>query len=415
MEQIKHRLIGALRWSEKYTKTDMVYLVGNSFWLTVGQGISSLASLALIIAFANLLPKETYGTYKFVLSVASVLSVLTLPRMNTAITQAVARGYEGSLFVGTKKRVIWGTFGAIVSFFVSLYYFLQGNTEIAIALLLAAAFLPIFDTFGTWNAYLQGKQDFKSGVIYTTVVHIASVTILFLTILATDSLLAIVFIYFLSYTLLRAFFFYLTVKKYTPNTLIDPSTYSYGKHLTAMTVLSTIVGQLDKILLFHFLGAAQVATYSIALVVPEQVQGMLRNVGVVAFPKFASQSFEDIKRNLSFRLAQYGLFITILTILYVFLAPFLFSLLFPGYSDGILLSQIVSLSLITALVGPAVAALEAQQKKQQLYMLRTLFPVIGIVLFLALVPTFGILGATLAFTTLNFSKLILSLFFLYRT
>jgi len=64
IKKLKDKIYRLLRRSEKYFKTDMVYLAHGGFWLTLGQIISSAASFLLAIAFANLLPKETYGTYK---------------------------------------------------------------------------------------------------------------------------------------------------------------------------------------------------------------------------------------------------------------------------------------------------------------------------------------------------------------
>ncbi len=67
MQTLRAKICNFLRWSEKYIKTDMIYLVKGGFWLTLGQIISSVSSLLLVIAFANLLPKETYGIYKYFL------------------------------------------------------------------------------------------------------------------------------------------------------------------------------------------------------------------------------------------------------------------------------------------------------------------------------------------------------------
>src|SRR3989338_1976898 len=141
-ERVRGRLYRFLRWSERYTKTDMVYLASGGFWLTLGQIISSAATFGLAIAFANLLPKETYGTYKFILSIAGILSVLTLPGMMTALTQAVARGFEGSVIPALKLRVRWGMLAGLGNLVVATYYYFNGNTKLTISFLIVAAFLP---------------------------------------------------------------------------------------------------------------------------------------------------------------------------------------------------------------------------------------------------------------------------------
>ena len=130
---IKLRFYKLLRLSEKYTKTDMVYLTKGTFWLTLGQIISSASSFILAIAFANLLPKETYGVYKYILSIVSILNISTLSGINTAITQAVARKYEGSVIPAIKMKIYWGLFGSLASLILAGYYYFQGNITLTIS------------------------------------------------------------------------------------------------------------------------------------------------------------------------------------------------------------------------------------------------------------------------------------------
>src|SRR3989338_6258286 len=112
---LKVKTYNFLRWTEKWLKTDMVYLTKGGFWLTAGQLFSSLSAFLLSIAFANLLPRETYGTYKYVLSIASLLSIPTLSGMTTSLAQAVAGCYDGSFIPALKARIKWGLFGALAS------------------------------------------------------------------------------------------------------------------------------------------------------------------------------------------------------------------------------------------------------------------------------------------------------------
>src|SRR3989344_764495 len=147
-----------LKRSEKITKTDMIYLAKGHFWLIVGQILSSISAFLLSIAFANLLPKEIYGSYKYVLSIAGVLSVFTLTGMSAAISQAAARGYEGGLIKALKTKIKFGLLGSVGSLGVSLYYYLNAKTELAVAFLIVAAFIPLMDSFALYSAYLHGKK-----------------------------------------------------------------------------------------------------------------------------------------------------------------------------------------------------------------------------------------------------------------
>ncbi len=107
MNNLRVKTYKILRKSEKFFKIDMVYLAKGGFWITSGQSINTILSLVLIVAFANLLPKETYGTYKYILSLAGVLNIFTLTGMNSAVARAVAVGSEGALKASVKYQLKW--------------------------------------------------------------------------------------------------------------------------------------------------------------------------------------------------------------------------------------------------------------------------------------------------------------------
>ena len=88
VQKAKNKIYKALRWSEKYTKTDMLYLAKSGSWLSFGHGFAMLSGFFMSLAFANLFPRESFGTYKFVLSMAGILGAFSLTGMGTAVTQA---------------------------------------------------------------------------------------------------------------------------------------------------------------------------------------------------------------------------------------------------------------------------------------------------------------------------------------
>ncbi|HEX9608834.1 MAG TPA: oligosaccharide flippase family protein, partial [Candidatus Paceibacterota bacterium] len=97
VERIKRAAYNVLRKSERYTKTDMVYLTKGGIWLSISQGVAMVTGLLVAIAFANLLTPETFGTYKFVLSLAGIIGAFSLTGMSTALIRSVANGQEGAL------------------------------------------------------------------------------------------------------------------------------------------------------------------------------------------------------------------------------------------------------------------------------------------------------------------------------
>ena len=115
LEISKIKLYKLLRWSEKWTHTDMVYIAKGGFWLTLAQIVSTFSGFLLVMAFANLLDPETYGIYKFVLSMASLFAIPTLSGMGTALVRSVAQGNEGSIIPALKIKIKWGLIGGVAS------------------------------------------------------------------------------------------------------------------------------------------------------------------------------------------------------------------------------------------------------------------------------------------------------------
>ncbi|HNV12476.1 MAG TPA: oligosaccharide flippase family protein [bacterium] len=397
IEKIKIAVYKLLKKSEKWTKTDMIYLAKGGFWLTLGQGVSSVSSFLLAIAFANLLPKETYGTYKYIMSIVSLLAIPTLAGMNTAIIQAVARGYEGSVMPAFKTKVKWGLLGGLASLILTGYYYFQGNNTLAISFLITAVFVPFMDSLLIYDSYLNGKKNFKALSNYTIITRIVSMIVMVGAIFLTKNIFLIIASYFTINTLLRIIFFKITFLKNKLNTENDPETISYGKHLSLMGVLNTFSFYIDKLLLFHFFGAHELAIYSIAIAPIEQMKGLIKVTNSLMLPKFSSINLEQTKKQIWPKIIKMILILIILFLVYILVAPIAFNILFPEYRESIFFSQVFSLSLVLA--GPIfvlTSILQADKKTKMLYKFNIITPIFSIITNSLLIYKFNIMGAVIA-------------------
>lgn len=396
VERLQERAYALLRKTEKYTKTDMVYLTGGSFWLFLKTGLSAVLAFAVLIAFANLLPQETYGAYKYVFSLFGLLALPTLMGLGTSVIKSVAQGYEGTPAAVLKTKILWGFMGSAASAGVALYYGLQGNMQLAAAFGVVAVFVPFIDTFSIFNTILTGKQLFKVSVFYETVTQavssVAVVTALFL----TDELWIILASYFLSMTAVRAIAFWHIVKTYTTNKNVDDTALSYGKHLSVLEVLVTAVDTLDGILLWQFVGAAPLAVYSFAKTIPLQVSGALRRIPTLAFPKFANRDLASIQKGIMPKLMLLFAILIPITIAYIVCAPFLFSLLFPQYVEAVPYTQFFALSLLLFPKKLFGTALGAHRCIREQYISAGVALSAKVIFMLLLIPSFGIMGAITA-------------------
>ena len=415
MQKYKTKFYNFLRWSEKYTKTDIVFLFKSGSWMMLGHVVTTALSFLMVIIFANKLSPETFGSYKYILSFIGILAIPTLPGVGTAIAQSVALGNEGSFIPTLKTKIKWGFLGTLFGLGISIYYYINQNNTLAISFALISLFIPFMESFGIYTNYLHGKKLFGYMSRYDIYSSLIASLILITTVFLTKNLFVLIFVFLVSWTLIRLIYLKLTLKNFKPNNQKDSNIINYGKHLSLMNLIGTLSANLDKILLWHYLGAAQVATYILALTIPTNLNSFVRILNRLAFPKLAKQNIVDIKENLLKKILKLSLIVIFVILVYIIFTPFIFKIFFPKYLNAVIYSQILSLILLAQPIALIGTALLAKIKKRELYWLNTLSPIFQIFLLVSLIPPFGILGAVLAtLGSKTFRSLLLIYFFKKR-
>ena len=414
MEQPKSLLMRWLKKSERIFKTDMVYLASGSFWLGVGQVVSWISGFLLTLALANLMSKESYGLYRLALSIMGILSIFTISGINDSLIRSIAKGFDGSLGPATWARVKGGAVGSLVALGIAAYYFFHANVPLALACLLIAAFMPFFDPFSNFSAYLQGKKDFKRLTIYSGCNQIIAVAVLVATVFLTRNFLLVLLAYLGSYTLMRlAAYLWVSIKMKTSKEQ-DPEVVRYGAHLSVMNVIVTIASQLDRLLLFHFLGPAEVASYSIAIAPPDQIKQGLNIMAKLIYPRFSGHSEAAIKENIRNKVILFGLAAFVGIVVYIILAPYFFALFFSQYMGVVFISQLFSLSMFNAVFGPVELFMEAHAKVKEQYWVNGITSTFQILSMVAGVVYFGLIGLIVARMATRFVGGFAFLYFYYH-
>lgn len=414
MSSLKDRLHRLLRASERYTATDMVYMAESGLWLTLGTITISLCSLVLYIVFARVLPKEVYGTYQFFLSVAAIIGSLGLTGMNSAVARAVARGYEGTFRMAVRAQLRWGLLPFLIALALAGYYALHGNATLAVGLVVIGVFAPLVNALNTYAAFLQGKREFRRGYLYGLIWNLPFYGVLIVCaflfpgalVLLTANLLVQVVMLFVVYRR--------TLRTFKPNDEVDPDALAYGRHLTVMNVIGMVNAQIDLVLAFHFLGAAQTAVYSFATAVPERLSGLFKFLPTAALPKLSEKSPAGIRMAFGKRIWWVALAMAVLTALYALAAPALFAFLFPAYTEAVPYSQLYGLMIVASLSGLFTTALTAGRNVKELYVFNILSPTFQILLQLAGVIVWGLWGLIIARLGAQFLSLLLALVLLFR-
>ena len=414
MKGIKKKIIKLLRWTQKYTKTDMVYIVKGGFWLASGKGVLILISLATTVAFANLLPVETFGTYQFILAIVGFVSITSLPGIGTALVRTIAKGKDGSLSLAYRTRVKWALWGSLALLLVSGWYFFNENYILGSAFLILAPIFPFKITYGTTGNYWNGKKRFDVKMIIKVLADagIAGSTIVAL--FLTNNVLVIVATFFGSTALFYSVA-YLYTRGKTENDETDEDMISLGKNLTLMGAIGNMTSSLDKIILWKVLGPVQVAIYTLSLKPIKKVKGFIP-ISALALPKLSENGVGTYKKKKSV-LRKMGLLFLITipsALVLVILAPFAYSILFPQYMDSVPFFQALTFlfaMLPTTLLGDS---LIAEMKTKYLYITKSAIPIIKIVLFLILAPIYGIWGIVISLISVSIIGALLNLYFFWK-
>lgn len=364
-----------LRFSERYTKTDMVYLARSGFWVNLASISVSLFSFVLYLAFAHFLPKEVYGTYQYLLSVSVLIGGLTLTGMNAAVTRSVARGEEGSVRESVLLQLRYGVLPCTGALLLALYYSIQGNQTLGLGLVLIAFFVPFNNALNTYSALPAGKGDFKWAFLLNLLSNTLYYPALIVAAFFSSTALILFAVSLISQCLGLSFAYQLAKKRYRPNSISDPETISYGKHLSVMGLLSTIANQADAILAFHFLGAGPLAIYSFATAIPDRLGNLTKFIQTAAFPKLANKSMSETRLSIGPRFMWAVLAAICMSILYAIFARIFFALFFPAYIESVPYSIAYAFIIVPSLSAIFITALTAQRSVRSLYIFNVVIPI----------------------------------------
>jgi O-antigen/teichoic acid export membrane protein len=390
---------------------DLHYFAKGGFWLSLAQVIAIIGALSVSVVFANTLAEEDYGVYRYLIGIGALLTSFSLTGMSQSILQAAAKKYVGFFNYGIKVSHIYSIGIVFAGFIGSIYYFYNENQVLALGCIIIAVFQPLLNTYQQISSYLTGNKQFRESTIFQVIKTIFVTFICIGTILITQNVLVLLLAYVTSHTLAH-FFGYIYFRPREEGILTEEvrkKYLQYSKSTSLRNIISNIAYRLDTIIVFQQLGAAELAMYTIANMLPEQIKGSFKNLVALLVPKYVlHENIESIKKSVPRRSFQLFLLLSGITLLYVLLAPFVYQLLFPKYESAVFLSQIVALSFpaMTALI--PLSALQAHTEEKKLNSLNTQISILTIILTLGLTLSHGLIGAICARVISRYINLVLS-------
>lgn len=380
---------------ERRTKTDIRYLIKGSSALMMGQVGVSFIGLMLSIAFANLLSKEAYGTYQYVITTAEFLTTLSLLGIGRSLVTSVAKGYDGTLDVAFKKGLLWGTGAIALGAGVGGYYLFQGNPILGFGIGAGTALMLLTNVAKVYITFLNGKHHFGLTSSFTVAGLLVPGIAILGTLAMTKNLLTLLLVYFISNALM-SLLLYIWSRRYKTNDAVDPNLIPQAIHLSAQTIISRIGASLDRILLFQFAGPAVLAEFWIAQNIQRNFSHLFKSANSVALPKLSTRPFETLQRSLPRKILLLYALIIPFTIAYTIAIPWIVGIFFPTYGSVILLTQVLGLLFLFLPMQVVADALVGHGKNKALYRISSISSVVKLGSTILFVPLFGVWGVVMS-------------------
>lgn len=393
MERLRRATSGALDRVSRLAGADARYALRGLSWLSLSQVVTSLAALGLSVAFARLYPPEAYGTYKYILSLAELISAASLTGIPTAIVAAAARNQDGALAQATKLAFLYSCVAGLAMLVAGLYYLTHGNATLGWSLVVLGVVQPASDAVATAFAFVSGKQMFRARTFATVFQTGAYAAAVLAAILTSDDPFVAVAASAVGGLLGYAGVWVVARRRYVKNDVEDPTLHRYSQHLSLMNILGMVASQIDKVLLFHYLGAAEVALYSFAQAPVSQAKQVSKILSGIALPKVTTASLASQRRHAVRRTLAALSLALVLYAGYWLVVPWFYAFLFPSYQAAVGFSRWYALTLLTLPIIIYKQPLLGHQKTKALYAVQTAEPLVKITLMALAVPAFGVAGA----------------------
>lgn len=413
MQEATRYLQNALQRIGKRLGVNANGLAHHSFMVTLSHIVSVLRGIVTGYLVARLFPRDLYGQYQLVLTVIGTLGAIGISDLYKAVARAIARGQPAAMWPVAKYQFYWCATESL--FLIATLPFLHffGRQELLWPMLVAASLFPFSQVAGLLlQSIVIGKQNFRLGMQVNVITTVAVILTMLVPLLVQPSI-SLLIVVTMGIPAAVALFVSLRRLPKAHETAAAKEVFWYGAQLTLLNAPVTLSWYLDKFLVSRYYGLGQLAVFSVALLLPEQLKVW---AGELLPITFASQARgEDSKpRRLKLLRIVFGLTFVFsgLLAIYIAAAPWLFTVLFPNYTDAVGYTQLAAALLFTVPCGLLTQYLEAQAMIRELRWTRWIAAITFCVSLITLVPNLGVVGALWSRGILRITYALCVLYFL---
>lgn len=390
---------------------DLAYFLGGGFWLASSTLLSFVGGILLSSLFARIWPSDVFGQFSFLNSAISFISILALPGMSTAITQAIAEGKEGFFKRSVKMVGKFSIAGAIILLLGSLYFYFRNNESLAIATAISAFAFPLVNTGGLYTSFYSGRKDFKKLALLSICSQYVSIIATAIALFMFPSLIMVALFSNWSSAIFSVFVLYFALRGLR-NSDDDTRLEKLGLTLSLGSTIMLAVDYFDRFAIPLFLGFSQNAVYAFAILIPLQIQSFLKIFSSLAQPKISIISEKNIRKDLAKKSVQLEIVVAIIVAAYIICAPAIFRILYPKYlTSALFLSQLFTLSLLYYPINFYGFYLIRKRAISKSFLSSAIYGVACVVSLLIFLPLWGLIGAVVAKIFARIAQVVIVLYF----
>lgn len=258
--------------------------IKNGKWIFLKFGVAALGGWLLSLAFARLGTKETVGQYQYILSLLTVVSLCSLPGLNTAALEAVAKGREAGVIKAVRLSFLFSLLGVVALVGLGLYHiFFKDNLLIGETLIIVGLLCPLYYAFNTWNIYYDGKSLFKESALRMIVLYIALNVSLVLGLFLKFNVLGLVLAYLLVNIILFIYYFLEVVRKIKnfSDNYID---FKFGVNSSIQRFVFSLSNNIPPLIISVLFGIESVAIYYIGYYMINAGSSLMGMLGYLYIP-----------------------------------------------------------------------------------------------------------------------------------
>jgi O-antigen/teichoic acid export membrane protein len=389
-------------------------LIRGSVWVSFGHVATLTVAFATNILLARLLDIDNWGIFATLMAVVSFLSTIADLGLNYSIlhrASSVAGESEGTIrsrlsTLFTYKLLLLFAMGALMflssHLLANLFNVPGGEKYFEIS----AVFFLIYNIFATIDVVFSGLKLFKEGSIITFV-HTALRLVLAYALIAIGMNLNGALLGYVAAISISVLIQTLVVGKYLAITRSGnedmAETLAYGLFFGLGSLATSIALWTDSIVIGFMMGTTAVGIYRIALSIAISAGGLLGIVNKVFFPFLASSESQGIDSINHLNTAiKYSAFFAFPAVVGLALsAGGIINVFYTSQYSGSVIPMII-LSYICfdmMFTGLLISYLGARKETKILASSSAIASVINLVLNVALIPFFGLIGAALASIT----------------